>query len=1846
METQSRSKIKNILKFLAIVFSGVGLVALFVAGIFLIRNEANLVQDNQSVVLADTSGTCGPNATYTLTDAGVLTISGTGDMTASYPSPWTPSAVKRVVIESGITSISSYAFENHMNLEEVTVPSSVTNIGYYAFKKCRGLKRIILSEGLESIGFNAFENCTNLRSITLPQSLLNIGESAFYGCSLITSLRIPKNVSSIGSKIVSNCASLSILTVDPQNSYYNDGDGCNVIVKTSNNTLIVVTKDSVIPNTVTAIGDYVFEDAKDLTEIFIPNGVTSIGFRAFYNCENLTSITLPNSITSIGYEAFRGCYNIEFVSLGNSLININGFAFYGCSKLTSITLPNTLTTIGECAFGGCSLTSVNLPNGLSNLGSYAFSGNNISSINIPTSLVDIPLYAFYGLGINSITIPNTVRSIGEGAFSRCSNLTSITIPNSVTTIGASAFEKCEKLISIRIPSSVTSIEGRLLDECYALISIVVDSGNTVYNDGNGSNKIIETSTGNIIDHLLYDMSGTCGDGISWSISSNGTLTITGTGSVNSHPWSNTLVKAVVVSEGVTSIPSGAFSGCNITSASLPNSLTSIGEGAFSGCGGLTSINIPSNVTSIGRGAFSGCRDLTSINIPSGVTTIQENTFNGCSSLTSITISNGVTSIEHDAFTDCSSLTSINIPSSVTSLGAYSTPFYGCSSLESITVDPNNSSYLSEDGILYNKNKTALIRFPQNKECALYTLPDTVTSAYYSFEDCVRLRAFTMSDSCPFIPSFKGCTNLISVHLGKGAGNSGAIINFTGCNNLTTITISSENTRYDDGGGNNCIIETYYNKLIVGCKGTTIPNTVTEIGNGAFRENLGLTSIVIPNSVETIGGYAFLGCENLASITLGSGLTHIAQGAFMGCTSLTTIIIPISMPDLPYSDWVIFGSNSIKHVIFSDGVETIGQFAFYELHSLESVVIPSSVTRIGNHAFRGCTNLESIEIPDGVETIGQLAFYECSNLTSVTIGDDVTSIGDSAFYQCGNIKIAILGENVASIGGSAFAGNTDLKVILKSTTIPTINTSGTFGSDSYSRVAAILVPQTVVEDYKTAWPNYASIIEGYTPGSTQFTILWQNWNGDELEEDLVNLGDIPVYTSAIPTRTSTVRYNYEWDGWTTPIEIAKEDTTYVANYLRNGAPYTITYDANDGSNRTLTQNVIYSGSFTTYNYDAFARNGYRIVGWSRDPSLQAGIYPDVNTLYDFGDTENITLYAMWELEEYTITTTVDGIEAVQNYTVESANITLVNPEKDYYNFEGWTGSNGEEPELVVIIPTGSYGNKEYTANFTPTEYTITYTLNGGDATNPTVYTVESESITLVNPTKAGYNFVGWTGSNGEEPSLEVIIPTGSHENKAYTANWEMINYYLTYDLNGGSGNITDTTAYHITDVVVLTNTEPTKNGYTFNGWKHNDTTVTQVTFGVGDITVVADWTVVEYTISYTLNGGSATNPTSYTVESESIVLTNPTKLGYTFTGWTGSNGDEPSLEVVILAGSTENKAYTANWSEPIVYTITYTLNGGTATNTTTYTVESNAITLTNPTKPGYNFVGWTGSNGDEPSLEVVIESGSTENKVYTANWSEPIVYTISYTLNGGIATNPTSYTVESEGIILANPTKDYYTFVGWTGSNGEEAQTSVTIPTGSVGNKTYTANFTPVVYTITYTLNGGEVTNPTSYTVESESITLTNPTKAGYTFLGWTGSNGEEQSLEIVIPTASTGNKEYVANWSLNQYKIILHIDGETKVINYNILSKNQVIEKPSKKGYIFKGWTGTDLDEATLDVVVPQGSIGNKEYTATWEEAPASNLALIIGLSVAGGVLLLAIILIIVLVKRRKNKKTKKVDLW
>ena len=654
-------------------------------------------------------------------------------------------------------------------------------------------------------------------------------------------------------------------------------------------------------------------------------------------------------------------------------------------------------------------------------------------------------------------------------------------------------------------------------------------------------------------------------------------------------------------------------------------------------------------------------------------------------------------------------------------------------------------------------------------------------------------------------------------------------------------------------------------------------------------------------------------------------------------------------------------------------------------------------------------------------------------------------------------------------------------------------------------------------------------------------------------------------------------------------------------------YTVTMDTAGGDPIRPIQYTVESEAFQL---PTPVRTGYIFLGWTGEGITE----PQEIIEIPQGSTGDRTYTANWQVIEYTITLLdMDGAGTSEAlvYTVEQP-VTLPTPTREGYAFLGWTVNSDMAPQLTVVLPQGSIGNRTYTANWELTGYTVTMNLNGGSGETTLLYTVEDEEFALPTPTRNGYEFVGWTGEGIIMPQLNVTIPTGSTGNKAYTANWQVIEYTITLDTNGGP-NVSPI-KYTVEDSFTLP--YPLRPGYEFAGWTLDGSGMLPATtliiyYGTtGDLHYKAEWRLAEYTINMDLNGGSGKEKVVYTITDEDFELPTPTRNGYEFVGWTGERITTPQTSVKIPKGSTGNKAYTANW-QVIQYTIITLLEGGNAgsSGAYVYTVEE-TFTLPTPTRTGYTFWGWTGEGITTPQPNVTIPKGSTGDKTYIENWVET-GYTITLDLNGGSGKEKVIYTMTDEDFELPTPTRNGYEFVGWTGERITTPQTRVKIPKGSTGNKAYTANWKVIRYTITLVTNGGAVIASIRYTVE-DSVTLPiPPERPGYEFAGWVlDGSGQFPSTPMIIPEGSTGDRIYEAEWRVATYTITYVSHGKAyNWVQYTI--KNQVYfgapeEDPSYylPGYTFVGWKIDGVSGTPRSYMLPKGSYGNRTATMLWEPIP------------------------------------------
>ncbi len=580
----------------------------------------------------------------------------------------------------------------------------------------------------------------------------------------------------------------------------------------------------------------------------------------------------------------------------------------------------------------------------------------------------------------------------------------------------------------------------------------------------------------------------------------------------------------------------------------------------------------------------------------------------------------------------------------------------------------------------------------------------------------------------------------------------------------------------------------------------------------------------------------------------------------------------------------------------------------------------------------------------------------------------------------------------------------------------------------------------------------------------------------------------------------------------------------------------------------------------YDY-SFYKIGYTLIGWNTKDNGNGDFYSYDSNYVTIASNNIIKLYAVWVAKSVIVKFNGNGSTSGNNedesgycdneITLPNCGYTRVG-----YKFIGWSRTkNGDD---ALLQPNASYkiealdsGLIEFFAMWDVQYYTVNYLLNGGvnSAYNPVKYTYLSGDIVLDIPTKRGYEFVGWY-EDEEFLSKVTAIPSGSFGDKTYVAQWNKITYKIFYILNGA--NVENPNIINEYDIETETFylKDPKKPNYNFEGWAEGNVVEKGST---GNKTFTAQWSGVSYSITYVLDGGvnGDGNPGTYMSDSDQIVLKSPTKLGYVFTGWTcvdmGIN--TPTMPVKIEKNSSGDRTFVAHW-DVIKYSISYDLNGGENSdkNPTDYDI-TDEILLSDPTKIGYNFDGWR-----EGALVV---QGSTGNLKFTAEWS-PINYEISiiYDKSLELQSKVIKYNIESKDILISvDPSidcgysiqvgeeiesvvvsnKNGYILSGWYENDNEgDVISSYLITTGTIGDKTITAKWEIIMYTIEYDVEDDavfEIENPNYYNIQSDTIELQRPTREGYIFVDWVDENMEAVKI---IPSGSIGNIKLKAIWILDE----------------------------------------------------------------------------------------------------------------
>ena len=990
--------------------------------------------------------------------------------------------LKKITISNDVTNITSCAFYGCKSLEEIILPfvgerevdsdyTYFTNLFGYVFGGCdlnieqrydvntydtrtnsipSSLKKVTINN--QYIPYGAFYNCKNIKSITLGDRFDSFGTNAFYGLN-----------------------SLEELVIDENNSKYDSRDNCNAIIETETNTLVFGTKNSIIVDSITSIGDYAFANNEIKDSIKLGKNIESIGANAFKDTY-ITDIEFNDKITTIGDSAFRGC-NLHNVILPDSLTNI-GASIFAENYVSSLSLqyigespddtkhsiryffggiPSSLkkvtftgNVLPESAFEDCeNLEIINFTNEITKVNSNAFKGcKSLKYVNIESlsEWLDItfansyanPTYYSHELYINDeaitdLIIPDDVNIITAYSFVNCENITSIILHSNVNGIGTSAFSGCYRLIKVVNKSNI-NIELNDYNNGY-----ISNYAKLVTND-EARGVIRKTDDG----FTIFE----CNDLVH----------------VINYLGNNT----------------------NIT---IPNNVKSIGYGAFMDKTNLENINIPNSVEVVDGKAFANCTSLTNIIIPNSVTRIDDEAFSGCSNLTNLVLSNNLNQLGKDIVKDCKSLI-YNVSDNLNYIKSSDNDYYILVSLaskditkatvndnckiilnnsftESDTLNeiiiPNSVEYISKGAISYcralksltlpfigerryemnDSNQYPLGYIFGNNSCTQHYIGENgeLTSGYFGYQ-AIKNLTITDSDYIQYgaLSNFSNLESIILCDSVKSIESRA----FYSCSNLETITLGNSLEAIKNDAFYNCksLAKVNIKDIINWCNiefEDSLANPVCAAHNLYLNDEL-ITNLVIPNEIENIKRVTFINATALETVTLPNGIKTIGSGAFYGCTSLTSINLPNTITSIErnaFCNCELLGSIDIP-----ESLTSIGSQAFSGCKSFDKLLIPNTVTSIASDAFKGCYGVTTLTGPSSVlgdrsfsfveevvitsgDTIPSNAFYQCTKLVSVKLPNTITTIGSNAFAFCELLSDIDLPESIVSIGKEAFYGCTAL-----------------------------------------------------------------------------------------------------------------------------------------------------------------------------------------------------------------------------------------------------------------------------------------------------------------------------------------------------------------------------------------------------------------------------------------------------------------------------------------------------------------------------------------------------------------------------------------------------------------------------------------------------------------------------------------------------------------------------------------------------------------------------------------------------------------------------------------------------
>lgn len=951
------------------------------------------------------SGSAGESVTWSLSNEGRLTISGTGAMDDFAENLTGQNGMS---VDEGIPVAEEMSADEEIPAGEETLPdekepapwsgkalssairsivvnSGVTHIGSNAFSGCTNLTSVSLPAGMQQIGDNAFFGCTALKQIVWPASVTVIGASAFAGCTELVSISAGRALTALKASCLSGCASLTTIfyggtiaewgAVEKGENWNKGADRCIIRCTDGDTGSTVKDSDKADTDPSDPSAGTGTETPDETIWTLYENGTLIIGgagaMRDYDSPEKapwhnsrpqIKTLIIDSGITTISKNAFADCVALQSVILPDTLLSIGESAFRGCTALKEVTIPNIVQTVAASAFENCTaLSLVHIGDGVTSIGNRAFANTAVSSISIE----------------------NGLKKIGMGAFAGCGKLSNVTLGYGIRSIGAEAFKDCTGLSSI------------------------VYNGTTLKWFFVGKGADWDKNTGayqlSCVDGLTIVSTDSIGD-VTWTLYDNsdytdGLLCIDGTGSVTAIPWREyaSQIRTVNIGSGITGFCENAFLECvnlkDVNYAGTP------GQWA-----GMTFANAYANPVSVTG------------NLTFGGETVTDLTFAATVDEDGNEVPDAITRINEYAFYNLGGLKSVSVPSSVTDIQP--TAFEKCSALTTITVDEENEYYCNlEDGgsAVYTADQKTLL-WCSPAVTGVFEIPDTVEEiAPAAFAGCAQITELVLP---------------VSVRsLGAGA--------FDDCSALQKVTYAGTVTDWMDIA----IADEYATPM-------RYASSITLAGSRFSGLDFSDTK-VFTTPVSSVPDFCFYGWDSLSSVTIPATLTQIGTGAFAACGSLHSFIVDENNPsflsnshnssDGKYYDGLLFSKDRSEVVVCGGGysidrwhdsglsqVTVIRDFAFsgceYSGYGDNWPFSLDAVTAIGRGAFENCITPDKIEGLNNLVTIGTGAFANCTTLYKLEGMNSLATIGAGAFANCTNLfKLEVSAPALQSIGTLAFEG---------------------------------------------------------------------------------------------------------------------------------------------------------------------------------------------------------------------------------------------------------------------------------------------------------------------------------------------------------------------------------------------------------------------------------------------------------------------------------------------------------------------------------------------------------------------------------------------------------------------------------------------------------------------------------------------------------------------------------------------------------------------------------------------------------------------------------------------------------